>query len=518
MSADPLIREASEPYNATVDLLERNLAPGSAERPYLRTRARSWSYDEVCAAADAAGAGLVELGLVKGDRVILAASDRPEFIFTFWGAIKAGIVPVPVAQGLSIDDYRFMVTDSRASAIVCDALTVRAVGPAIEGIDLPCLLIDGQVREGVRSWNEVCGSSAKLLAAPTTREDIALWLYTSGTTGRPKGVMHRQRHLEATPGPYSTDIVAMGPDDVILSMSKMFFAYGLGNSVYLPAASGSSVIVNEGPSLPPLINDLMHQSQPTVVFGVPAFYAGFLRLSEASLPPSARFVMSAGEALSVDLFERFRDRFGVPLIDGLGATEALHFITSNRPDDVVPGTAGRPIEGFEVRVLDADFEEVPENESGELWIRGPSTFAGYWQKPELTDRAYRGEWMRTGDLVRLVDGRVCHEGRLDDLLKVGGVWVSPVEIEDAIRAHRDVSDAAVVATTDDLGVPTVRAFVVSERHQTDLTDELLSLCRDRLAAYKVPRVFEVVDELPRTVTGKLRRFVLRSGSRGSDAR
>lgn len=518
MSADPLIRESSGPYNATVDLLERNLAPGKAERPYLRTKVRSWSYDEVCAAADAAGAGLLELGLVRGDRVILAASDRPEFICTFWGAIKAGLVPVPVAQGLSIDDYRFMVIDSRASSVVCDALTVGAVIPAIEGIDMPCLLIDGRGREGVRSWNEVCGSSARLLAASTTREDIALWLYTSGTTGRPKGVMHRQRHLEATPGPYSTEIVGMGPDDVILSMSKMFFAYGLGNSVYLPAASGSCVVVNEAPSLPPLINDLMRLSQPTILFGVPAFYAGFLRLSEASLPPSVRFVMSAGEALSVDLFERFRDRFGVQLIDGLGATEALHFITSNRPDDVVPGTAGRPIEGFEVRVLDADCEEVAEQESGELWIRGPSTFAGYWQKPELTDRAYRGEWMRTGDLVRVVDGRVCHEGRLDDLLKVGGMWVSPVEIEDVIRAHPDVSDAAVVATTDDFGVPTVRAFVVSERAQADLTGELLSLCRDRLAAYKVPRAFEMVDELPRTVTGKLRRFVLRSESLGSDAR
>ena len=512
MDAETLTGSEIEPYNATVDLLERNLAPGRGERAYIRTRERSWSYEEVSASADAAGAGMLGLGLATGDRVIIATSDRPEFIFAFWGAIKAGLVPVPVAQGLSIDDYHFMATDSDARAIVCDAATASFVVPATEGMGTHRLLVEKDPPAGVQSWGEVCGSPATLRPAPTKREDIALWLYTSGTTGRPKGVMHRQRHLEVTPGPYSTKIAGMGPDDVLLSMSKMFFAYGLGNSVYLPAAAGACVVINEAPSVPALINDLIRQTQPTMLFGVPAFHSGFVELQEASLPSTIRFVMSAGEALSADLFERFRNRFGLPLIDGLGATEALHFITSNRPDDVVPGSAGRPIDGFEVRVLDRDQQEVPEGRAGELWIRGPSTFAGYWRQPELTQRAYRDDWMRTGDLVRLVDGRVYHEGRLDDLLKVGGMWVAPIEIEQVIRTHGDVTDAAVVAVDDGSGVPTIRAFVVSERSDGDLQKELVRLCRHRLANYKVPRVFEVVQELPRTVTGKVRRFVLRSGT------
>ena len=499
------------PYNATVDLLERNLVAGRKERPYLRTRGRNWTYEEVSVSADAAGAGLLELGLGRGERIVIATSDRPEFVFTFWGAIKAGLVPVPVAQGLSVDDYRFMVTDSEAGAVVCDSATARAVVPSMEGMQAHVLLINDHTPPGVRSWAEVCGAPATLAPAPTTREDIALWLYTSGTTGRPKGVMHRQRHLEVTPGPYSEKIAGMGPEDVILSMSKMFFAYGLGNSVYLPAAAGACVVINGEPSVPPLINELVRETEPTLLFGVPAFHAGFLRLPEASLPSSTRFVMSAGEALPVELFDGFRERFGLPLIDGLGATEALHFITSNTPDDVVPGSAGRPIDGFEVRVLDRDQQELPESQPGELWIKGPSTFAGYWRQEQSTARAYRGEWMRTGDLVRLVEGRVYHEGRLDDLLKVGGIWVSPGEIEEVIRMHDDVAEAAVVSIDDGSGVPTMRAFVVTERHDDQLRRELLRLCRDRLATYKVPRAFEVVDELPRTVTGKLRRFALRSG-------
>jgi acyl-coenzyme A synthetase/AMP-(fatty) acid ligase len=271
-------------------------------------------------------------------------------------------------------------------------------------------------------------------------------------------------------------------------------------------------VINDAPSVPALVNELVRQVQPTLLFGVPAFYAGFLRLPEASLPPTTRFVMSAGESLSSGLFERFQERFGQPLIDGLGATEALHFITSNRLDDVGPGSAGRPIDGFEVCVLDRDLQELPENQAGQLWVKGPSTFAGYWRQPQLTDGAYRGEWMRTGDLVRLLDGRVYHEGRVDDLLKVGGMWVAPVQIEDVIRTHEDVMDAAVVAADDGSGVPTVRAFVVSERNDDRLRKELLRLCRDRLAGYKVPSEFAIVDELPRTVTGKLRRFVLRSGA------
>jgi acyl-coenzyme A synthetase/AMP-(fatty) acid ligase len=301
----------------------------------------------------------------------------------------------------------------------------------------------------------------------------------------------------------------MQADDVVLSVSKMYFAYGLGNSVYLPASAGATVVLNEAPVVPTLVQGLLNRERPTLMFGVPAFFNGFTRLGDAELPRSVRRVVSAGEALSMDLFAAFRERFEIPLLDGLGSTEAMHHVTSNRMDDLVPGSAGRALDGFEVKVLDRDQEPVAEGESGELWVRGPTTFAGYWRRPELTARAFADGWMRTGDLVRVVDGRVYHEGRLDDLIKLGGVWVAPAEIEDVLRMHEAVTDVAVVAVDEEIGIPVLKAFIVAEPRDADLRKELARLCRQRLASFKVPHVFELVDELPRTPTGKLRRFVLR---------
>src|SRR5205823_5975714 len=224
----------------------------------------------------------------------------------------------------------------------------------------------------------------------------------------------------------------------------------------------------------------------------------FAREPDTELPSSVRMALSAGEALAIELFELFQRRFGLPLLDGLGSTEALHHVTCNRPDDIVLGSVGPPLDGYEVQALDRDRQPVPEGESGELWLRGPTTFAGYWRRPELTARAYLGDWVRTGDMVRITDGRVFRHGRLDDLIKVGGVWMAPVEVEDVLRGHPDVIDAAVVATDDREGVPVLRAFVVSRRKDADLGKELKRLCRRRLATFKVPKFYEMVDELPRT--------------------
>jgi benzoate-CoA ligase family protein len=506
------------PYNAAVDLLERNLTPEGAGRAYLRTSERDWSYAEVAAAADGAGAGLLGLGLERGDRVLIATKDRPEFVATFWGAIKAGLVPIPVAPMFSASDLHFIVTDSEARAIVCDASSAPAARRAVEGTSVACLLAEPGAVEGTRSWAEVCGRPASLGAAATSEDDIALWLYTSGTTGLPKGAMHRHRHLRAATGALARQVLAIEADDIVLSVSRMFFAYGLGNSVYLPASVGASVVVGDAPAIPAMVNDLLNRARPTLLFGVPAFFRGFAGLGGATLPDSVRAAVSAGEALDVDLFERFRDTFGLPLLDGLGSTEALHHVTSNRPDDIVPGSAGRALDGYEVKVLDRDGEPLPEGDHGELWVRGPTTFAGYWRRPELTERAYQGEWMRTGDRVRVLDGRVYHAGRLDDLVKLGGIWVAPTEIEDVLRGHEDVTDAAVVALDDGSGVPVLKAFVVSERTASELSRDLMRLCRGRLASFKVPQSFEVVEDLPRTPSGKLRRFVLRQGTEAQSVR
>lgn len=518
MSETAVQANTSHRYNAAVDLLERNVVSGRSGRPYVRTAQRVWSYQEIAEAADGAGAGLLDIGLERGDRVILATRDRPEFFATFWGAIKAGLVPVPVAPMLSTADLHFVLTDSEARALVCDASSVAAARPAVEGTSVVCLLAEDDPIDGTTAWTEVCGRPTTLAPSATTEEDIALWLYTSGTTGLPKAAMHRHRHLRAAPSALAKQVLDMSAEDVVLSVSRLFFAYGLGNSVYLPAAVGASVVLSESPLIPATVQELLNANEPTLLFGVPAFFRGLAGRSGAKLPTSVRAVVSAGEALDVDLFERFLATFGVPLLDGLGSTEALHHVTSNRPDDVVPGSAGRPLDGYEVEARNPEGARLIEGESGELWVRGPTTFAGYWRRPDLTERAFDGPWMRTGDRVRIVEGRVYHEGRLDDLVKLGGIWVAPTEIEDVLRAHPDVKDVAVVAIDDGSGVPVLKAFVVSQRNASGLTKELIRLCRRRLATFKVPQTVDVVDELPRTPSGKLRRFALREGVESQAAR
>jgi benzoate-CoA ligase family protein len=496
--------------NNAANILEQNVAAAAVDNPYLRTRERVWSYAEVHGMAQAAGAGFRELGLDPGDRVILSVRDRPEFVAGFWGAIKAGLVPVPVAPMLAASDLHFILTDSDARIVVSDTSSIVAARSAIEETKADLVSVD-TAGDG-RTWAEVCTRAASLETVATREDDIALWLYTSGTTGLPKAVMHRHRSVFAATQGLAAQVLGMSADDVVLSVSRMFFAYGLGNSVYLPASVGASVVLGDAPVVPATIAQLLSAARPTLLFGVPAFFRGFLGLEDATLPSSVRAVVSAGEALSADVLDRFSSAFGRPLVDGLGSTEALHHITSNRLDDIVAGSAGRPLNGYAVQARDREGRVLPDGETGELWVRGPTTFAAYWRRPELTDRAYDGDWMRTGDRVRILDDRVFHEGRLDDLVKLGGIWVAPTEIEDVLRSHPGVNDAAVVAIDDGSGVPVLKAFVVSDGEQPNLSRDLRRLARGRLASYKIPQVFEVVPDLPRTPSGKLRRFVLRGAS------
>lgn len=494
--------------NAAIDIMWANDVPERRDRTYLIAGADRLTYSEVMSAADSVGAGLLAAAIEPGDRVIVALRDSVEFVAMFWGALKAGIVPVPVAQGLSVDDLSFILADSQAKAVAFDVTSAAAVREADRSPGL-VMFGAGKVSAGELDLRATMNDGASLEAASTDPDETALWLYTSGTTGTPKAVMHAHRNVVAATGGLASQVLGLGPDDVVLSASRMFFAYGLGNQVYLPASVGASVIVSGSPAVPSFIGETLTAHRPTILFGVPSFFAGFARLPDADLPDSVRAVISAGEGLPTALLERFTKRFGLPLLDGLGATEALHHFTSNTPDDVVPGSAGRALAGYEVAVRDPDGADLAEGNSGELWMRGPTTFSGYWQRPEITDRTIRDGWIRTGDLAQIRDGRVYHEGRVDDLIKVAGIWIVPTEIEEVLRAHHDVAEAAVVVVDTPSGVPALKAFVVSERDGSELTGELIRLCRGRLASYKVPQAFEIVDALPRTASGKLRRFVLR---------
>ena len=472
--------------------------PGRADRTYLRAEDRDWSYQEIAEGADAAGAGLLDIGLERGDRLLLALRDCPEFVMTFWGAIKAGLTPVPIPHGLSPSELRFILNDSRARAVVSDEASAPSMLSVLEDGGAVGLVVGRVAEEPARSWEAVCGSAARLDPAATTEQEIAFWLYTSGTSGLPKAVMHRHGHLKVAEAGLARSVLHLEADDVVLSIPRMSFAYGLGNSVYLPAAVGASTSVMTGPVIPAGVQEVLQRAKPTVLFGVPVFYAGFIGLAKSRIPASVRIWRSPPRRRFLpEVLFGFQDRFGLPLLDGFGSTEAMHHVASNLPDDVVPGSVCRPLPGHRFEVRDRDRQLfLADGQIGELWIEGPTTFAGYWRRPELTHDVYQGTWMRTGDLARMVDGRVFHLGRIDAMIKLGGIWVSPFEIEDVLRSHDDVGDAAVIGVDDGSGVPYVQAFVTSGRTDAEFTHELMRLCRRRLAKSEVPRSFEVVDSLP----------------------
>jgi len=499
-------------YNATVDLLEWNLDE-HPDHPCLITSSNTWSYGAVVGRARSFGSGLLDRGLAHGDRVLISTKDCVEFVCTFWGAIRAGLVAVPISPALMPAELRGIVDDSRAKAIVFDAGSERVVAAA-KLREVLCIATEPSSIAGAIPWPDVAGAPERLRDVATRTSDIAFWLYTSGTTGTPKGVMHSHGNLQASRNGQAKQVLGMGPGDVILSVSRMHFSYGLGNSVFVPAAVGASVIVNTAPAIPAALQALIDVYAPTLLYGVASFWAGYVGLPAANTGPRMRAAISGGEVLRPDVFERFRARFGVPLLDSLGSTEAMYHVASNRLDDMVARSVGRPLDGFEAKILDSDGNAVID-QRGELWLRGPHMFVGYWNRPELTARTLVDGWVRTGDTARIVDDRIYHEGRVDDLMKLGGNWVAPREIEQEIAAHPDVADVAVAIVDSDTGVPVLTAFVRSRRHDPELSRELFDACSARLAAYKVPRAFELVAEFPRTATGKLKRYLLKSGSASS---
>jgi benzoate-CoA ligase family protein len=506
-------------YNAAAWLLDRRLDAGDGPRTAYRVDGRTVTYDELQADVWRAQNALRTLDVGPGERVALVLDDEPAFPAWFLGGLRSGAVPVPLSTMLTAGELAAILADAGAGTVVVSArYAPHLAALAARCPDLRAAVIAGEpdapVDAGtlaVSAWADLADRS-EAPVAPTTAESQAFWLYSSGTTGQPKGVMHRHASLQATADTYGRAVLEIGPDDRCLSVPKLFFAYGLGNSLTFPLSVGAAAVLNPRPPTPPDVTRLLRDEQPTLFFATPGFIAALLD----SDPPSDTFAsvrctVSAGEALPADLQRRFQDRVGHPVLDGIGTTEALHIFLSNAKGVEQPGTSGRMVPGYDARLVDDGGQEVTEPDApGYLEVRGPSLATGYWSREEATLAAFRGEWLRTGDVYRRsVDGYWTFLGRNNDMIKAGGIWVSPAEVEGVLVEHPDVLEAAVVRGRDAHGLEATVAFLVPrDGHSIDPV-AIDAHCRERMAAFKRPRRLEVVDELPKTPTGKIRRFALR---------
>lgn len=478
---------------------------------------RTWSRGEVAADVRRAAATLAERGVQPEQRILLVLADTPTFLAFFWGAIWIGAVPVPVSTMLTETDYRFLLDDSRAVGLVVSSPFVATAGAAANGARfLRFTLVDGDgdLLGADRVADALTRATDVPDVFPASTDDVAFWLYTSGTTGFPKGARHRHIDLDCCVDRYAVGILGMGEHDRVYSVAKLFFAYGLGNAGYFPPATGASAILNPARPDPHGVAAHVRTHEPTLFFGVPTFYAALLH---ADLPPdtfrSVRLAVSAGEALPADLHRRFGDRFGVEILDGIGTTEILHIFVSNRPGASIPGTSGVPVPGYEIELRDGEGRPVPDGEPGNLWVAGESVTVGYWNRTEQNRRVLHGRHMATGDeyMRDPEHGHLVYLGRTDDMLKVGGIWVSPAEVEACIVELDDIVQAAIVGAAAGDGLVKPRAFVVptAGADRTSLAARVQAHVRDRLAPYKYPRWVEIVDELPMTATGKVKRYLLR---------
>jgi benzoate-CoA ligase family protein len=496
-------------FNVAVPFIDRHVGEGRGAKAAIRTAQETVTYAELAERVNRAGNALLARGLRPGDRVLMVVKDCPTFFYLFWGAIKAGIVPVPPNTLLRAPDYAYMFEDSGCGLVVYSSEFAGEIEPALKQFPVKALTVDSFLAEMAKASDEL----EARLAAPN---DDCFWLYSSGSTGRPKGAVHAQRDMVVTSELYGVRILGVKESDISFSAAKLFFAYGLGNGMTFPLWTGSTAILDDRRPTPDTTFETIETFRPTLYYGVPTLYAAQLAALETKPRDlsSLRACVSAGEALPADMFRRWQEKTGTVILDGIGSTEALHIFIGNRLDDYRPGTSGKPVPGYEVRIVDENGKLVPKGESGRLWIRAESAAKSYWNKPEKTAETMVGGWLNTGDTYREdPDGYLIYDGRSDDMLKVGGIWCSPVEIENCLIGHPAVLEAAVVGHADADALIKPKAIVVLKQAGgggAALTDELMALCKKTLAPYKYPRWVEYVPELPKTATGKIQRFKLRA--------
>ncbi len=503
--------------NAVDYFVDRHVREGRGDRLVFVDPWRSLTYSELAAASARFAAGLCAAGIERERRTALVMLDTIDFPIAFWGALRAGVVPVPINTLLPPEITGYILQDSRAAALFVSAPLLEPLLPAVERLGIGRVVVS--TPDGGGDFGAFLASGqADAAPAECSPDEIAFWLYSSGSTGAPKGVRHIHSSLRATAETYGMRVLGIEADDLMFSAAKLFFAYGLGNSMTFPMAVGAaSVLLPERPT-PDAVLATMRRWRPTMFAGVPTLYAALLAhpgIETGAGSDRLRRCISAGEPLPEHIGLRWRERVGCDILDGLGSTEMLHIFLSNRPDDIRYGTTGKPVPGYEVRIVEESGYSVADGEPGELVVSGPSAAEGYWNQREKSRRTFRGEWTHTGDTyTRDADGYYRYNGRSDDMLKVGGIWVSPFEVEEALIGHPAVLEAAVVGQPDEERLIKPKAFVVLQQaaegeDRAQLTETLQEHVKQQIGVWKYPRWIEYRDSLPKTATGKIQRYKLR---------
>ena len=510
--------QVSRQYNFADDVLRRNLDAGRAHKlAYIDAHGET-TYGQLADRVARFATALRGLGIHREERVLLALTDTVDWPTAFLGCLKAGIIAVPVNTLLTEDDYRFMLADSRAKClVVSEGLFPKFEKLISDSPDLDHVIVSGDNPHGYRLFEDVIGADEpEDFTAPTVADDMAFWLYTSGSTGKPKGAVHVHASLKLTADLYGTPVVGLKESDVVHSVAKLFFAYGLGNAMTFPLSVGATTILNGERPTPDGVAALLRQHPVTVFFGVPTFFAAFLNSPNAPQKSELKLrrCQSAGEALPEEVAKNFFKRYGIEISDGLGTTEMLHIFLTNRPGANKYGTTGKGVPGYEIKLVTEDGSTAKPGEMGELYVRGPTSAIMYWNNREKSLDTFRGEWTKCGDkYIEDEDGYYICCGRADDMLKVSGMYVSPFEVEAALSSHPDVLEAAVVGWNDEQKLIKPRAFVVlksPDKASDRLAEELQAHVKSKLAPFKYPRWIEFRAELPKTATGKIQRFKLRA--------